>query len=401
MKRDTFYTYLENPQKLGNDSLGELTVLVDDYPYFQAAQVLYVKNLQKVENIKFNKQLKLSAAYMHDRSVLFNFLNKESDVAVEPVDDLLVQEMQDQPDKAVVELIEIPETVVKPEPVPEPKLESLTEPTTVPVTESEIESEIEAEPEPMPEPVLDIEPESVQETEPEIKPVPVVELAPEPQMEHEKEAVQKRKLKKRKQIRVHKNQKIIGSEEDLQNNDRELIPTQEEQEKDVPGDSDLYEKTGYLKELEKFVPLVDVDLLYFDFPSSDREDILEFSFERQAPKLKKEPRLASHNLIEQYIKVDPLQKSTKENDLLEAFIQNQPRIEPPPKDQPPKEIDISRDSLKADESIMTETLAKIYLKQGYYFKALQSYEKLSLKYPEKSIYFATQIEKIRELINNQ
>jgi len=48
---------------------------------------------------------------------------------------------------------------------------------------------------------------------------------------------------------------------------------------------------------------------------------------------------------------------------------------------------------------VTETLAKIYARQGMYKQAILAYEKLSLKYPEKNTYFAGQIEEVKKLMN--
>lgn len=53
-------------------------------------------------------------------------------------------------------------------------------------------------------------------------------------------------------------------------------------------------------------------------------------------------------------------------------------------------------SVKEDDDLITETLAKIYAQQGNFEKAIKSYNKLSLKYPEKKVYFAS---RIRELEN--
>ncbi|MEO1032343.1 MAG: tetratricopeptide repeat protein, partial [Bacteroidota bacterium] len=52
------------------------------------------------------------------------------------------------------------------------------------------------------------------------------------------------------------------------------------------------------------------------------------------------------------------------------------------------------------ESLMTETLARIYLEQKNYDKAIQSYKILSLKYPEKSSFFADQIKWVEEVKDN-
>ena len=57
-------------------------------------------------------------------------------------------------------------------------------------------------------------------------------------------------------------------------------------------------------------------------------------------------------------------------------------------------------SVKENDDLITETLAGIYLQQKNYEKALDAYQKLSLKYPEKSIYFASRIKEIEVIKNN-
>lgn len=56
----------------------------------------------------------------------------------------------------------------------------------------------------------------------------------------------------------------------------------------------------------------------------------------------------------------------------------------------------AKESLLENEELVTETLAKIYALQGNINKAIRAYQILSLKYPNKSAYFASLIEDLRK-----
>ena len=90
-------------------------------------------------------------------------------------------------------------------------------------------------------------------------------------------------------------------------------------------------------------------------------------------------------------KKSPLQDKLS---IINQFIENDPKISPVKK----SENTISQ--IKFDDytdDLMTETLAKVLVKQKKYKKAIRAYKILSLKYPEKNVLFATQIEKIKNL----
>jgi len=88
----------------------------------------------------------------------------------------------------------------------------------------------------------------------------------------------------------------------------------------------------------------------------------------------------------------------KENPLIERFIIEEPHIHPPSMDKLDTENKAKKSSEDADV-LVTETLAKVYLDQMLYHKALDTYKKLVLKFPEKSVYFAAQITEIERKIN--
>ena len=90
------------------------------------------------------------------------------------------------------------------------------------------------------------------------------------------------------------------------------------------------------------------------------------------------------------------EEENKSNQLITEFIKGEPG--PIRADQKTSlKGDVSLASIREHDGFITDTLAQIYVKQGLFAKAIYAYEKLSLKYPEKSAYFAAQIEKIRNI----
>ena len=88
----------------------------------------------------------------------------------------------------------------------------------------------------------------------------------------------------------------------------------------------------------------------------------------------------------------------KKAELIDKFIETSPKI-PPIK--PGVVFTHNLDLNKEDNSyLMTETLAKVYLEQKKYQKAIQAYEILILKYPEKSSFFADRIKDIKIVQQN-
>ena len=85
---------------------------------------------------------------------------------------------------------------------------------------------------------------------------------------------------------------------------------------------------------------------------------------------------------------------TKEAQTVDKFISKKPKIKIKA-DKTQTENDIN--DLSNQSGFMTETLAKLYLNQKNYEKAIQSYKILILKFPEKNSYFADQIKKIKSL----
>ncbi|MFE3846638.1 hypothetical protein ACFX5D_01485 [Flavobacterium sp. LB3P45] len=88
----------------------------------------------------------------------------------------------------------------------------------------------------------------------------------------------------------------------------------------------------------------------------------------------------------------------KKAELIDKFIETSPKI-PPVKHGVISTVtfDLNKDD---NSYLMTETLARVYLEQKKYLKAIQAYQILILKYPEKSSFFVDRISDIKILQQN-
>ncbi|HET8828886.1 MAG TPA: hypothetical protein VFM79_06075 [Pelobium sp.] len=94
----------------------------------------------------------------------------------------------------------------------------------------------------------------------------------------------------------------------------------------------------------------------------------------------------------------PFDFRKKEFNIINKFIKEEPQIKPPAANKIDSENKAKKSSEDANQ-VVSETLAKIYAEQMLYHKALDVYKKLSLKYPEKSTYFASQIKYLELKVN--
>jgi hypothetical protein len=245
LEKNTFIEILNNKKEVDHKSTLDLKAVIDKYPYFQAARALYLKGLKNQDSFKYNKELKNTAAYTTDRTILFEYITSN--------------------DFSKKEIIKELDSI-------QPNIEE--------------------------------------------KPISKIIKAKEKQAKTE--------------VQETKETLSIGK------------PIQ--------------------------------------FSASEN-----FSFNQWLQLSVKKP-------IIREVKKEKL--IDKKQEIINQFIENNPKIEPVSKD---KVIPISIPETKQDNALMTETLAKVYLEQKKYKNAIQAYRILSLKYPEKSGFFADQIKRIEIL----
>ncbi len=178
----------------------------------------------------------------------------------------------------------------------------------------------------------------------------------------------------------------------------------------------------YLIEGDKFVlqprkPEGTSDYLLQEEPSLDRTLSLIDAFLSTVPEEMKQPAALDYatDYTAYLLQEDHPEEESfrlRGHDLIDGFIEKSEnaslRIQWPEKEDMlpapeaetalPQAEDVPEE--EEDDNYFTETLAKIYIKQQRYDKALEIIKKLSLKYPKKNAYFADQIKFLEKLIIN-
>ena len=302
MNKQLLYYYINNPKELNESSLSDIQELVDEYPFFQTARLLLLKNLHLLDHVRFEPELKRSVLYVSDRTRLFELIHN-----LYPVE------------------------VVVSEHVEGEEQSQLEEETDEKASSIDITGKLES---------------------------------------------------------VGDYFGIEGASETLQgggigfsfqaNKDSNL------KEQTIPEDQMFdYEKPGGLEySLNIYEHALDVDQnrSFSDWLSALEHHVVEDEADGELPKGSKKNKTA--NMIDDFL------SGQKAGDRMVKSAGMSAAKE------------IKEESAFEGDELMTETLAGIYIKQGHYDKAISIFEKLSLKYPEKSVYFARQIKKAEKEISN-
>ncbi|MCB0428397.1 MAG: hypothetical protein KDD16_13935, partial [Mangrovimonas sp.] len=70
MNQNELTYILQHPETVNKEQTASLKSVLEEYPYFQSARAVYLKGLKNQDSYKYNQELKTTAAYTTDRSIL-------------------------------------------------------------------------------------------------------------------------------------------------------------------------------------------------------------------------------------------------------------------------------------------------------------------------------------------
>ncbi|MDM8162180.1 hypothetical protein QUH73_20345 [Labilibaculum sp. K2S] len=352
MDQSLLQDWIRNSAKMDRNSHRELKSLIDRYPYFQTAHLLLLKNLYDSQSIRFKEELRNSALYIPDRRQLFLLIQ----------DQIKIQSRS----KSTENILVAPETS---DPViSEVQIDIRKESTDLPIDEKPPVSEIEAE---EADGLFQLS-EELEVNDPEVS-------------QDQNNSVESENL-------------LVANEDILEFDDSE----NKKEESTAKAEKSPIEKQ--LSDSELLVAATEVYHIGFGgnlYTLSDEPKIKKTESNKDENHTFTDWMTVVNKKDSEEVRSDSdKEKSKKGIDLIDSFIQNEPRISRNIK-VVDKQEDISLGSLEDKDGFISETLASIYVKQKLFDKAVAVYDKLVLKNPEKNAYFASQIERIEKLKNSK
>jgi hypothetical protein len=355
MDASVIAAHITNIEALKGKNAEEILPILEKFPYSSTLYILYLKALANDKSIDFESQLRVAAAHVSDREHLYHLINGNNSVVEENPKELAIEEI------VISDAIE--EIVVKEEEIVEQEVAPINEVLEVveEIEEKEEEREIEIELK-------------------KIDPIVAEEIVEETNIEIDESSL-------KEEIFSHAIAEAfeVSSEEIIKEivEDKEPVVANSEKASEAPEDMTFidwlqFKKTGNTGTSDE------------QFAKAEKEEIA-VEKENIQTKIEKE--------ITEVEKVDEKRMSKKEiNALLDKFISEQPRISRPTKET----FDLTsnaKQSVEESSELVSETLAQIHVMQGNYSKAIRAYKQLSLLYPEKKVFFATQIKKIKSKLS--
>lgn len=357
MQAHVLLNYIKNPQLLDKESVPELQKLVNDFPYFQAAHILLSMAAKKWDASVYQQTLKKTAIIANNRAHLFHLINGLDEV-------LEIEEPK-----------EVKQTVFDENNVVNEDESTLEEIKALKNTIEDIKHE------------LDI--------------LKATEIA-----------VETSEIAKTKEDNTNK---LISVENTNAVKDKINVSEQI----DIEELGLLSEEVAIEKEIEKSLVNAFVEKEIINTPAlhqQNEDNTRAESFSDWLNLLKKNNGQSSEEIKEQVALEKRKQKNAlktnkqleqekneaeirkqKQKSIIDKIIEINPgviRNKDDKKFYTP--VNHAKESLIENEHLVTETLAKIYAMQGNVNKAVRAYEILSLKFPQKSVYFASLIKKLKE-----
>ena len=446
-------TLFKHPEQITSEDLIGLKQAVDDFPYAAPLHALYMKALQKKESYLLPGQIKRAAIATPNRAALKEFHDMPIP-GMESAKEVPVVDFTEVAETGKVEEVEVaakaPEKKAV-EPV-KAKVEKAAEPATPKTekkqaaaqkseavkSESEVKAEVSANvPEPV-KPEQEVK-EPVKLDTPKPKAAPAKAASAQEDLSHLPEAVRKAILRSRalrgeeiptSTTEEKKPAEVAAPELKQRPSEVSAEPTKKAEGVEPTQTVSVEEKLADEKPVED-KPVQEEQPAVAEKPAAEKSVAEKPAAEnsvaekpapekpKQAPKTPK-PKIEKATKseaasIEEKLEVREMPFSEKASFmewLTADFSDGEPKkvVRSAPKDvktiiselpkfpAPKKDGKIDVFHLPSDDQgkFVTETLAEIYLKQALWDKAINAYEVLSLKYPEKSGFFADRIREIKK-----